>query len=91
MLTIVIFVFFFRLVQLFEVDLIPQNCANALKSLYELRPFRGAVGDDLERRARVLIFLRERSEKGGLLDDFHLLSWALSMNFGRSCSWSLFV
>ena len=74
MLTIVIFIFLFRFVQLFEVDLIPQNRTDAPKSLYELRPFRGAVGDDLERGAKVLIFLREPFEEGGLFDDFHFLS-----------------
>ena len=74
MLTIVIFIFLFRFVQLFEVDLIPQHRADAPKSLYELRPFRGVVGDDLERGTKVFIFLRESFEEGGLFSDFHSLS-----------------
>ena len=48
--------------------------ADAPKSLYELRPFRGVVGDDLERGTKVFIFLRESFEEGGLFSDFHSLS-----------------
>lgn len=59
LLTVVEFIFFLEISELFEIDLVAKHCSNPTEAPNELVSFAGAVGDELQTGTEVFILFGE--------------------------------